>query len=141
VEFKNEEITEIVTDIWTAMLGFPIESRSEPAGPGNEATTISARVTITGEWDGWVVVNCPETLSREVATAMLQDGDDDLTLGTVFDALGEVKNLIQGLCRLTPPQVTDETDLSVPDADSAKVFEASFDCGAEAFTVSILEAA
>jgi CheY-specific phosphatase CheX len=149
VEFKNEEITEIVTDIWTAMLGFPIQSRSEPAGPGNEATTISARVTITGEWDGWVVVNCPETLSREVATAMLQDGDDDLTLGTVFDAVGEVanmtagnvKNLIQGLCRLTPPQVTDETDLSVPDADSAKVFEASFDCGAEAFTVSILEAA
>jgi chemotaxis protein CheX len=151
MEFKDADINEIVTDIWTAMLGFPIQPRSGPAGEGNGdgvGGTISARVTITGEWDGAVVVNCPESLSREVATAMLQN-EDELTLGTVFDAVGEVanmtagnvKNLIEGLCRLTPPTVTDEADLSLPDEDSEKVFEASFDCGAEAFTVSILEAA
>jgi CheY-specific phosphatase CheX len=148
VEFKSGEINEIVTDIWTAMLGFPIQPKGEPvAVPG--ASTISARVTITGEWDGSLVLNCPQALSREVATSMLQIEDNQLTLGIVFDAVGEianmtagnVKNLISGLCRLTTPTVTDETDLSVPDPDSAKVFEASFDCGTEAFSVVILEAA
>ena len=147
MEFKTTDISEIVTDIWTAMLGFPVQLRTEPAAGGSDL--ISARVTITGEWDGSLVVNCPERLSREVATAMLQLEDDQLTLGTVFDAVGEVanmtagnvKNLIEGLCRLTTPTVTDETDLSVPDEDSEKVFEAAFDCRDQAFSVTILQAA
>ena len=95
------------------------------------------------------MVNCPEQLSREVATAMLQTAEGDLTMGTVFDAVGEVanmtagnvKNLIDGLCRLTTPTVTDESDLSVPDEDSEKVFEAAFDCRDQAFSVTILQAA
>jgi CheY-specific phosphatase CheX len=148
VEFKQADINEIVTDIWTAMLGFPIQPRSEPVS-ADESSTISARVTITGEWDGSLVLNCPDALGREVATAMLQVENDELTLGTVFDAVGEVanmtagnvKNLITGLCRLTTPMVTDEADLSLADPDCAKVFEASFDCGTEAFSVVILEAA
>jgi hypothetical protein len=134
VEFKTTDISEIVTDIWTAMLGFPVQLRTEPAA-GEPPGLISARVTITGEWDGFLVVNCPEQLSREVAT--------------VFDAVGEVanmtagnvKNLIEGLCRLTTPTVTDEADLSVPDEDSEKVFEAAFDCRDQAFSVTILQAA
>jgi CheY-specific phosphatase CheX len=152
VEFKTTDINEIVTDIWTAMLGFPVQLRTHPAAgepaPG-EPGFISARVTITGEWDGSLVVNCPERLSRDVATSMLQLGDEQLTLGTVFDAVGEVanmtagnvKNLIEGLCRLTTPAVTDEADLSVPDEDSEKVFEATFDCRDQAFSVTILQAA
>lgn len=148
MEFKTTDISEIVTDIWTAMLGFPVQLRSEPAA-ADPAELISARVTITGEWDGSLVVNCPERLSREVATAMLQVNEADLTMGTVFDAVGEVanmtagnvKNLIEGLCRLTTPTVTDENDLSVPDEDSEKVFEATFDCRDQAFSVTILQAA
>ena len=147
MDFKTTDISEIVTDIWTAMLGFPVQLRTEPAA--DEAGFISARVTITGEWEGSLVVNCPEQLSRDVATAMLQIGDDQLTLGTVFDAVGEVanmtagnvKNLIEGLCRLTTPQVSDEEDLSVPNEDSEKVFEAAFDCREQAFSVTILQAA
>jgi CheY-specific phosphatase CheX len=148
VEFKTTDISEIVTDIWTAMLGFSVQLRTEPAA-GEPPGLISARVTITGEWDGFLVVNCPEQLSREVATAMLQVEEEQLTLGTVFDAVGEVanmtagnvKNLIEGLCRLTTPTVTDEADLSVPDEDSEKVFEAAFDCRDQAFSVTILQAA
>ena len=52
MEFKTTDISEIVTDIWTAMLGFPVELRTEP-GSADPAELISARVTITGEWDGW----------------------------------------------------------------------------------------
>src|SRR5205809_6170657 len=147
MEFKTTDISEIVTDIWTAMLGFPVQLRTEPTPGGPDL--ISARVTITGEWDGFLVVNCPEQLSREVATAMLQVDEEQLTLGTVFDAVGEVanmtagnvKNLIEGLCRLTTPTVTDEADLSVPDEDSEKVFEVAFDCHDQAFSVTILQAA
>ena len=147
MEFKTTDISEIVTDIWTAMLGFPVQLRAEPAaGP---PSLISARVTITGEWEGCLVVNCPERLSRDVATAMLQVQDDQLTMGTVFDAVGEVanmtagnvKNLIEGLCRLTTPHVTDQEDLSGPNEDSEKVFEAAFDCRDQAFSVTILQAA
>jgi len=148
MEFQSADITEIVTGIWTSMLGFPIEARGERATFDDESCVISARVLITGEWDGAVVINCPEALGRRVASAMLQDENDQMTLGTVFDAVGEVtnitagnvKNLISGLCRLTTPNVTDEEDYSTsPDGNG--VFEASFDCGDEAFALFILEQA
>jgi len=148
MEFQSADITEIVTGIWTSMLGFPIETRGERATFDDESSVISARVLITGEWDGAVVINCPETLGRKVATAMLQDEDVQMTLGTVFDAVGEVtnmtagnvKNIISGLCRLTTPNVTDEEDYSHTQ-DGRSVFEASFDCGDEAFSLFILEQA
>ena len=57
MEFKTTDINEIVTDIWTAMLGFPVQLRTEPAS-ADPTALISARVTITGEWDG-PLVNCP----------------------------------------------------------------------------------
>ena len=148
MEFQTSDITEIVTGIWTSMLGFPIESRSEPPSFDDDAVRISARVLITGEWDGAVVVNCSEALGRRVATAMLQDESLEMTLGTVFDAVGEVtnmtagnvKNLISGLCRLTTPKVTDEEDYSAS-AATQNVFQASFDCGDDAFSLFILEQA
>jgi len=148
MEFQTADITEILTGIWTSMLGFPIEPRNDPAIFEDGASLISARVLITGEWDGAVVINCPEALGRKVATAMLQDENDQMTLGTVFDAVGEitnmtagnVKNIISGLCRLTTPNVTDEEDYS-ESPDRHSVFAASFDCGDEAFALYILEQA
>ena len=148
MEFQTSDITEIVTGIWTSMLGFPVEPRSDRPAFADESCMISARVLITGEWDGAVVLNCPEALGRKVASAMLQDENDQMTMGTVFDAVGEVtnmtagnvKNLISGLCRLTTPKVTDEEDYSST-PDGRGVFEASFDCGDDAFSLYILEQA
>jgi len=148
MEFQAGDITEIVSGIWTSMLGFPIEPRSERPAFDEGSCMISARVLITGEWDGAVVINCTEELGRRVASEMLQDENVQMTLGTVFDAVGEltnmtagnVKNLISGLCRLTTPKVTDEEDYS-DSPDGRSVFEASFDCGDDAFALYILEAA
>ena len=148
MEFQGADITEIVTGIWTSMLGFPIEARDERATFDDASCVISARVLITGEWDGAVVLNCPEALGRKVASEMLQDENVQMTLGTIFDAVGEVtnmtagnvKNMISGLCRLTTPNVTDEEDFSTS-PDGHCVFEASFDCEDDAFALYILEAA
>ena len=46
MDFKTTDISEIVTDIWTAMLGFPVELRTEP-GSADPTAVISARVTIS----------------------------------------------------------------------------------------------
>ena len=148
MEFQTGDITEIVSGIWTSMLGFPIEPRSERPAFDEDACVISARVLITGEWDGAVVINCTEELGRRVASEMLQDENVQMTLGTIFDAVGEVtnmtagnvKNMISGLCRLTTPKVTDEEDYS-SSPDGRCVFEASFDCEDDAFALYILVAA
>ena len=66
MEFNTEALGQIVTDIWTSMLGFPVESRGEPLDV-NGTRHLSASVQISGGWEGTVLVSCPETLAQRVA--------------------------------------------------------------------------
>ena len=58
MEFSTEALGQIVTDIWTSMLGFPVEARGEPIGV-NGTRHLSASVQISGGWEGTVLVELP----------------------------------------------------------------------------------
>ena len=53
MEFSAEHLGQIVSDIWTSMLGFPVQARSAPAEM-NGTRHLSASVQISGGWDGTV---------------------------------------------------------------------------------------
>jgi chemotaxis protein CheX len=145
VDFSDEDIQQIVSDIWSAMLGIPVE----PA-PGVEidgGRSVSGVVHINGDWEGAIAVNCPEPLARDVTAAMLGLGEDELGDEDVRDAIGEVANmtagnvkgLLEGECRLSLPAVSEGMHLamSVPGARVAQ--ESGFCSGVHAFTVTVLE--
>ena len=69
MEFSTEDLGQIVNDIWTSMLGFPVQARSAPAEM-NGTRHLSASVQISGGWDGTVLVSCAEDLARKVAATM-----------------------------------------------------------------------
>jgi len=69
MEFNTEALGQIVTDIWTSMLGFPVEARGEPMDV-NGTRHLSASVQISGGWEGTVLVSCPEALAQRVAGVM-----------------------------------------------------------------------
>jgi chemotaxis protein CheX len=145
VEFNEEDIQQIVSDIWSAMLGIPIE-----AAPGVEidgGRSVSGVVHISGDWEGAVAVNCPEPLARGVTAAMLDLQEDDLGDEDVRDAIGEVANmtagnvkgLLEGECRLSLPAVSEGTQMALSVPGSRVAQEAGFCSGTHAFTVTVLE--
>src|SRR4249919_3505553 len=139
-----EDLGQIVTDIWTSMLGFPVESRSDPVEV-NGSRNLSASVQISGGWDGTVLVSCSEDLARRAAAAMFdaEEASDE----EMRDALGEIANMtagnvkshIEAYCRLSLPMVAEGKELLISIPGSHVVAEAAFDCGEDALTVEVYE--
>jgi chemotaxis protein CheX len=148
MEFSKQDLGQIVTDIWSSMLGFPVQARSEPVEV-NGTRHLSASVQISGGWDGTVLVSCAEGLARKVAASMF-DSDEGVTSDDeIRDALGEVANmtagnvkaLVESYCRLSLPMVAEGRELAISIPGSRVIAEASFDCADAPLTVEVYEKA
>ena len=146
MDFSTEALGQIVTDIWTSMLGFPVEARGEPIDV-NGARHLSASVQISGGWEGTVLVSCPEGLAQRVAGVMFdtESASDD----EIRDALGEIANmtagnvkaLVESYCRLSLPMVAEGRELAISIPGSKVVAQATFDCGEDPLSVEVFEKA
>ena len=146
MEFSTEALGQIVTDIWTSMLGFPVEPRGEPIDV-NGSRHLSASVQISGGWEGTVLVSCPETLAQRVAGVMFDTAaasDDEIrdALGEVANmTAGNVKSLVESYCRLSLPMVAEGRELAISIPGSKVVALANFDCGVDPLCVEVFEKA
>ena len=139
-----EDLGQIVTDIWTTMLGFPVRTRTEPVEM-NGSRNLSASVQISGGWDGTVLVSCSEDLARKAAATMFDA--EEATDEEMRDALGEIANMtagnvkshIEAYCRLSLPMVAEGKELLITIPGSNVVVQATFDCDEEAFSVEVYE--
>ncbi len=146
MEFSTEALGQIVTDIWTSMLGFPVEARGEPMDV-NGTRHLSASVQISGGWEGTVLVSCPEALAQRVAGVMFdtpEASDDEIrdALGEVANmTAGNVKALVESYCRLSLPMVAEGRELAISIPGSKVVAQANFDCGEDPLSVEVFEKA
>jgi Predicted inhibitor of MCP methylation, homolog of CheC len=148
MEFSAEDLGQIVSDIWTSMLGFPVQARSAPAEM-NGTRHLSASVQISGGWDGTVLVSCAEGLARKVAATMFDVEENTTTDDEIRDALGEVANmtagnvkaLVESYCRLSLPMVAEGRELAISIPGSKVVAQANFDCGEDPLSVEVFEKA
>lgn len=65
---------------------------------------LTASVSVTGAWDGHVVVTCSVLAARLVAAAMLGLDHGDVTPDDVMDATGELANVLGGNVKTLLPQ-------------------------------------
>lgn len=88
-----ESVVAISTDVWACFLGAAEEfwptSGDGIAGPGYVAS-----VTVSGEWNGHVLLELGEHTGVRAARLML--GVDEVTPGEVIDAVGELVNMVGG---------------------------------------------
>lgn len=108
--FGHSELQQIVESVWSDMLGLPV---SPVSGGEFPAEHLSGAVTICGEWQGIIVVDCvPDLASR--AAGKLFGANIVPDSSQVHDALGEIANIIggnakallPGPCRLGRPTVS-----------------------------------
>ncbi len=122
MEFSTEDLGQIVNDIWTSMLGFPVQARSAPA-----------------EVNGM----------RHLSATMFDVDESATTDDEIRDALGEVANmtagnvkaLVESYCRLSLPMVAEGRELAISIPGSRVVAQASFDCDDAPLTIEVYEKA
>ena len=140
----DEEILGITRDVWESFTGRTIETTEEQVRPDGGDVTVGC-VTVTGGWQGRVVLACPAQLARMAASAMFDLPAEKLDDEDVADALGEltnmiggnIKSLIPGPSRLSMPAVTVGDAPTVPMPRAVLLSTVSLVCEGLPLTVSV----
>jgi chemotaxis protein CheX len=100
----ESDLLTIADQVWTSyldldgaspLLAFPADT------PANE---VSASVSVTGAWQGHVVLTCSDLAARHIGAALLSIELGEVTDADIADALGELANIIGGNVKSLLPE-------------------------------------
>src|SRR5690349_2336129 len=146
MQLSENDLREVVESVWTAMPGLELVPADHGYSRDVESRNLTGTVQITGEWQGAVMVDLPEKLARDAASAMFGMEPDELGEDEVLDALGEVANmiggnvkgLIEGECKLSLPTIAEGGDFRVAVPGSSTSVLLVFDCEGKPLQVKLL---
>jgi chemotaxis protein CheX len=102
-ELDADALYEIVARSWAVYLGRPDgEPLPRIADPG--PLDVVASISLTGAWDGHVIISSSETAATAIAAAMLEVEPEDVVEADIIDATSELVNVVGGNVKSTLPQ-------------------------------------
>jgi CheY-specific phosphatase CheX len=148
MENLGQEIATLSENIWLSVLGLPLHASDAEGDALPNGPTVDGIVTISGDWQGAVIVQVPQPLAARVASIMFSLGDAPPTLEDVQDALGEITNmtggnlkaLMPGSCHLSLPAVIDGSDYRIRIPTARVLTRVLFHCEGQPAVVSLVAA-
>ena len=119
--FVTEEMLHpILEDIFSTMFGMPMEAKGQVSEVHIDGRACLCSISITGTWNGIVLVQCSDALAKEIGTVMFSSDAETISKAEIKDAMGEITNMVGGnLKRILPgpsvlslPNVMFGSDLS-----------------------------
>ncbi len=89
------DLHEVNESVWTSMLGLELVA-CEPAPDLPGETYLFGSVTISGACDAAVMVQLPLGMARHLAATMFGQDEESIGEEEIFDALGEMANMVGG---------------------------------------------
>ena len=106
--FWQEALRGAAVEVFDALLGV----RPDPAAADLATPEFTAMVGLAGDLRGVMSISCSKATALEMTRRMLQT--DCAAEAQVWDALGEVCNVLAGRFKNGPPRIADNCVLSVP---------------------------
>jgi len=104
----HEALQNATLEVFEALLGI----RLEPAAQEYSLMEFTAMVGLAGDLRGAISVSCSKATAVEMTERMLQA--EYTSEAQIWDALGEVCNVLAGRFKNGPPRITHNCVLSVP---------------------------
>lgn len=144
IPVEEEDVCEIATEVWTTMLGVDLEP-SEPQADFAWNEKLSSCVTISGTWEGVVVLDFSPAFGRRATCLMFAMEDDEVTEAEITDTVGELANMVGGSikslldepCKLGIPQIGSDCDNEISGDDIAPVMRMHFSSEGETVQVTL----
>lgn len=141
---EEEAVCEIATAVWDSMLGSSL-SVCEPREDLAWGEKLSSCVTISGTWEGVVVLDFSPPFGRRAACLMFGMDDSEVGETEINDTIGELANMVGGSiksllpepCKLGIPQVGADVDQEVAGDDILPVMRVHFDCEGDSIQVTL----
>ena len=136
-----------VEEVFALMLGAPVTVSETPVAPTNIPITLTAVIGLAGALSGAYSVLVNETAAKQIAATMLGIEVESLD-DTVYDALGEITNILAGAwkskidslhaaCLLSVPTVVTGTNYDIHKKTSSFRLSRSYHFNESSFTITI----
>ncbi len=141
---SSETIGDLTKAVTEAVLNMSVEPRPLCETPSLRSPSMFGWVSISGAWDGSVMIGCSQLLARRAAGVMFDLVPESATSSDVVDAIGELANVLGGNLKglLPGPSVLSLPNVSTePMPDSAGPCEACelwFQCDGEPLVVKVI---
>ena len=87
---------------------------------------VCGMITFTGEMEGFLSIMCDMKISQMIAMNMLgMDPEDEIVLNDIFDAIGEVSNMVIGSVKSRIEDDHDHLIVSIPSVTYGKDIQSS----------------
>jgi len=104
VEVNENDLAEMVEQVWESYLDPEGISPLIPTYDENQPSEVHSSVSITGSWTGHVVYASSTAAARRAAAAFLAMEVDEVSQEDLSDVLGELANIIGGNVKaMLPP--------------------------------------
>lgn len=107
---SEEELNEIVDVVCMTVLDMPVEPGDQASLQASEFQT--ARICITGAWNGWVKVRVSVGLLTKAAARVFSIDEDQVESRDRVDTLTELTNMLGGTVKCMLPETC---SLSLPE--------------------------
>lgn len=144
MQIEDVDVRHLVENVFAATLGMKVAA----AAPARDAAPLphAARITITGAWNGSVLLAASERLLRATVGAMCGVTADAATAADLEDALLELANQVGGCvkalfpeqCQLGLPELLPAATLPAAADDD---LERAFRCDGEPLCLRVVAAA
>ncbi len=136
-----EAVAQMMSDLFATMLGMHFDATPrEQYHP--TSTSIQATIQIEGDWKSQFRAIVSSELAHHIAGAMFGLSDNEVSKSDVFDAMGEIINVIggnakgyiDGDCQLSLPCVAGYVEPTQPPA-----LVATFECAGQPIMIQLFE--
>jgi chemotaxis protein CheX len=145
VEAYDTEVARIVQDVLSTMTQYPVFPGNHPYGDHPDHATCA--VYFAGIWSGAVLIECPLSMAFEFTARLMRIPKPIQFDNDVYDALGELANMIGGNLKsvlprgvsLSMPSVVEGSNYSVRVCGSNRNKRMAFDSPDGPFWVTLVE--
>ncbi|HYO18709.1 MAG TPA: chemotaxis protein CheX [Dermatophilaceae bacterium] len=94
MHLSNEDVAQIVSEVWSSMLG--LEAEHLQVEPPLEGPAVAGSVSVSGGADAQIGMEMSETAARDFAGLMFALDGADVSDDDIADAVGELTNMVGG---------------------------------------------
>lgn len=111
MQFDESKILSISRDLWSTQLGLDLAPALDDAATNPRSPLLSTCIRVSGEWDGTILLECPESIARHAAAMLFASDGEEPSTEEFQDAVGELAHMIAAKIQ---PLLSCESTLSRP---------------------------
>ena len=125
----NSTLLAGASEVFETMIFMDLDQCLDPE-ESLEGDVLLGSITFRGNIDGCLVIRCSFACARAIATNMLgMDIDEEISKEDIYDALGEVTNMVMGSIKTQIQQTIKDLHVSIPIVTSGRIIETNLGDG------------